>query len=50
MDLPDANITTCPIDFLCSSSAPTWATWIFIAWIILMVTVRLIGAILVSRE
>jgi len=50
MDLPDADITTCPIDFLCSTAGPAWATWILMAWVVLMVTVGLIGAILVSRQ
>ena len=50
MDLPDTSFTSCPIDFLCSAAGPTWAAWVFMAWIVLMVTVGLIGAILVSRQ
>jgi hypothetical protein len=50
MDLPDTRFTSCPIDFLCSTAGPAWAAWVFVAWIIVMVTVGLIGAILASRQ
>ena len=50
MDLPNTSFTTCPIDFLCSTDGPAWAAWVLVAWIVLMVTVGLIGAILVSRQ
>jgi len=50
MELPDTSFTSCPIDFLCSTTGPAWAAWVFMAWIVLMVTVGLVGAILVSRQ
>ena len=50
MDLPDSSFTICPIDFLCSSPGPAWANCVSMAWIVLKVTVGLIGAIFVSRQ
>ena len=43
MQTPDPGIPACPLDFLCSPAAPSWAGCAFAAWMALMIGLGTIG-------
>lgn len=45
MQTPEPGIPAGPLDFLFSPAAPSWAGWVFVVWMALMIGLGTIGIV-----